>query len=227
MARAIDGAGLGWSAELSHEACREGEELRVSGAGQHQRGHGAVRQLTPPRRIHGAGAGESERRRQTGRGVGHAGRPVLRRDVQPGEERLGEPTVQEGRHPCVLDPIRQRTIGSAPVLPGLRAADAGGGAQQDQTTNPVRMVEGGPQRQAPAHGVADVDRRTAGGHQRGCAFGQIGPSVAGQTVARRIHRQDPVISSQVSGDRAPTHVGLGEAVDQDEPRPGATGGDAG
>ena len=111
--------------------------------------------------------------------------------IEPGEERLGQPLVEEGVDADGLDAVGQRLVGRAPSFSFPSVVHAPRRADQDKAPDGVGSGEGRVQAQAPAHGVAHVGRTTTGGRKPRTTVDQIQIKVAGGTVSRRVtHETD-------------------------------------
>jgi hypothetical protein len=115
-----------------------------------------------PHRLLHTGTGVPQRRGQAGRRVAA---PVL--DVggvgrERGEERLGQPPLEERVHPVALDGGRQVVV----ALPACRSLGAAlyarVHAEQHERLHCRRPGESGEEAQTGAHRVPDVDARTGG-----------------------------------------------------------------
>ena len=98
--------------------------------------------------------------------------------------------------------------------------DPGGRAEEHQGVDLVGPVQGEVQRQPAAHRVADVGRPATGVTEQRRARRQVGSHRRRAAVARCVDQHDLVVAAEVGGDRAPRAPGLGEAVDEHDPRAG-------
>ncbi len=199
-------------------ALGERREFPVTGAGDQQH-RGAQGRKPVPQRLLGAGAVQPQ---AGGKAVGGVGQPPgppgpLRR--QAGEQRLGEPTVQE---PLQADPLElrgERLVGGPARGPHGRVVQAGRGADQDQRAHQVRPVQRQPQAQAPAERIANVGRGAARLAQQRGGLGEAGLGCRGAAVARQVDPDDRVAVAQPRGQGLHCGERLGEAVDQHHPIP--------
>ena len=96
----------------------------------------------------------------------------------------------------------------------------GRGADEHEPLDEVRVGEREVQAQAPAHRVADVRRPAAGrGEQRG-AVDEVGADVADPPWPGMSTATTSWSAASVGASGVPRAAGLGEAVDEDEPRTG-------
>ena len=137
-APSIEGEG-GVGADLVGQALGEGGELGVVGAGEHEHRHrrgGGARARTGPasrcRPARGSTGGPSTvfSRRSARNGA-------LRREA--GEERLGEPVVEEPLEAVALDARGGGQVLLAPLLTLLGVLDAGGGTEQHEPAHELRV----------------------------------------------------------------------------------------
>jgi len=199
------------------EPLAEGDELGVEGAGDDERGDRQGGEPVPEREL-GAGPGASQTRRQTGGGVAAPVGSALGGEVEPGEEGLRQPLVDEGVDADGLDAEGKRLVGRAPRFTLPNVVHAPRRADQDETADGVRSGKGGVQAQPSAHGVAHVGRSTTGGGQPRTAVDKIQIKLAGGTVSRRVQRKGFVVGTgHATGKFVPGTSGLGEPVDEDEP----------
>ena len=190
----------------------EGDELGVERAGHDEHRHRQRRQPVPQRLLR-AGAGEAQARRQPGGGVAAA---VVEAGVgERGEQRLGEPAVEERVDAVALDatlqvhrprrggpPARRRPRCPAVALTSTSRSTSSGRASGEVEAQPA------------AHRVADVRGRTAGGAEQVGAGDEVGRDRRRAAVARRVDGDDLEAVGQAVGDRCPRPSGLGEPVDE-------------
>ena len=180
------------------------------------------RELAEPRpqRCLGAGAGETQARREAGRGVREAGLDVGVRAVEAGEQRLRQPAIDEGGDSDALDLVGQLVVGGAARRAFPLVLDPWCRPDQHQPIDELRRCEGEVQAQAPAHRVADVRGAPAlrGEHRR--AGGEVGANVAAVAVARGVECHDVDVGAearrQSRNRRPPAARRLREAVDEDD-----------
>ena len=187
-------------------------------AGEDQDGHAQAGEVRPSRRL-APGAGQPEAAGQALDGVAAPVVEVGRVGRQVGEERLGQPALDERVEPVALQIARPRLVAATAGGPLLLVLDPGRRAEQHQGVDLVGLVEGQVQRQPAAHRVADVGRPAAGGTEQRGTRRQVGPDGRRATVTRCIDEHDLVITAQVGGDRPPRPSGLREAVDEHDRRP--------
>ena len=137
-----------------------------------------------------------------------------------GEQRLGDPAVEERVDTVALDGRCKCIVGRAARGTLVVVLDAGGGADQDQSLDELRTGEREVEAQPAAHRVADVRGRAAGRAEQLGAGVEVGLDARRTGVARRVDRDDLEAIGQAIGDRCPRPAGLGEPVDEDEPRSG-------
>ena len=127
---------------------------------------------------------------------------------------------RNGSSPSRSSSLAQHLVRAAAGGPLGLVLDPGGRAEQHQGVDLVRPVQGEVQRQPAAHRVADVGRPATGGAEQRRARRQVGSDGRRAAVARCVHQHDLVVAAEVGGDRAPRAPGLGEAVDEHDPRTG-------
>ncbi len=135
-----------------------------------------------------------------------------------GEQRLGDPAVEErldtvpldGRCKCIVRRASRRTFGL--VL------DAGRRADQDQSLDELRAGEREVEAQPAAHRVAGVCGRAAGRAEQLGTGVERGLDARRTAVARCVDGDDLEAIGKAFGDRCPRAAGLGEPVDGDEAR---------
>ena len=199
-----------------HPAAERGEALVVLAREDEDR-HAEAGELVPPRHL-AAGAGQAE---AAGQAVDGVPPPIVevggvRRQV--GEQGLGQPALEERIEPVALQLARPDLVRAAAGGPLGLVLDPGGRAEEHQGVDLVRPVQGQVQRQPAAHRVADIGGPATGGAEQRRARRQVGPDGRRAAVARCVHQHDLVVAAEVGGDRAPRAPGLGEAVDEHDPR---------
>ena len=142
------------------EAAAERRELRVEPAGDDEHRHVEAVQAVP-QRVLGAGAGLAQRLGQPLDGVLRARLPELHLGAEPGEQRLGQPGVDEGLDAVALDPLRHRLVLLLALGPLVGVVDAAGGADEDEALDQLGVGQGEVQQEAGAHRVAEVGGATA------------------------------------------------------------------
>ena len=204
--------------------------LLVPLAGHDDHGHGQAVELVPPRSLR-ARPRVPEARREPGRMVGTPLGGTGRVRVEPGEERLGQPAVEEHVEGEAGSAARGRVELVSQALVSLPAGgpltvvvDTGRSRDQDQGGDQLGVGEGDVEAVAGAHGVADVGAPAARlGHElRACD--EVGVDGVRLAVPRQVEGDDLVIGSQVVCERPPHVPGLGEPVRQDDHRPLASSG---
>ena len=203
-----------------------GEELRVVLAGHREDRHVQLDAAAPTAATWRAGAAQPQARRQALRRCCAAGRRDRRRSsCEAGEQRLRHPLVEER-----LDADLERCVPRAPRRP-IGAADAlvvvddaRRRAEQRQPLHDVRVHQREVQRDAPAEAVADVrGARRWSTASRSARAAQVGADRAGARRGREVDDARPRSPSAAirSATSAPRVAGLGEAVDEHDPRAAA------
>jgi hypothetical protein len=198
-----------------HPAGQRGE-LAVQLAGEQQDRHGEAWQARPQRLLD-AGAelpqGGGEAGGAVAEPLGAAG--TLRR--QGGEQRPGEPAVQERRHAVAFQVAGERLVGRLARGPLRGVLDPRGRAHQDQRPDQVGPVDGEPQADPAAEGVAGVGSRPAGRAEQPGRAGQVGAERARAAVPWQVDADHLPAWPQPPGERRQGGQRLGEAVRQHDP----------
>ena len=163
-------------------------ELRVVLSGEDQRRHVDVAEAVPQRFLR-AGAGRAQARGETRRCVAQAVGTLVLRRCQSGEQRIGQPLVDECLDTDRLDVRRQCLVGRSPRRPLVVVVDPGRRTDQDQPLDELRVGERGMQRHSAAHRVADVRRSPTDVHEVVGALPQVGPTSRRRSRARACRRR--------------------------------------
>lgn len=154
---------------------------------------------------------------------------IGRRRVEVFEHRPAQPRIDEaldvaGR----LELSGQRGVGQPPALAYFRIlyagrdADEGDAAQRQILTDRHVQCHARAQRVPEQHaGLIAHDLACGFRHERGRPR-QVGPHLARIRVTGQVHGDDRVVLSQQLTEVTPQTSGLGESVQDDEGRPGAT-----
>ena len=187
--------------------------------GEHQRRNRDRREPTPERLL-GAGPGRAQARGKPGCGVAQTigAQGVLY--VEPGEQRVRQPLVDEGLDTDLLDALGEPLVGrSSGGALGL-VDDAGSCADQDEGTYLVGVTECSVQRDPAAHRVADIGGGSADLDEMVGTRPEIGIGRGGAvTMAGQIDRDRLDVGESGPQERLdvrPRPRGLGEAVRKDQ-----------
>src|SRR3954454_48680 len=120
------------------------------------------------------------------------------------EHGLALPALDDLLDRSPLHPLRQRLVGAAAVLTLAALLDPGAHAHQHEGPEPVRLAQGGMERQPTAHRVAD--ERTAG-----LDGGQDLVDALLEGPGAEVEARAPVALAQPPGHRLPGLAALHEA----------------
>ena len=216
VAGSFDQRDPGLAADGGGHLAGDGGELGVPLPG-HQQGRRAQAAEPVPEGLLGAGA---EPPQSVGQPLGGVGQPVgppgrLRREG--GEQRPGQPAVQERRHPVPLDPPGQGLVGGPPLRPTLRVGDPRRGPDQHQPRHQVGPVERQAQAEPPAERVPAVHPGPAGLPHQPRRLGEPHPDPARPAVPGQVHPDHLPPPGQPLPHRRPGGQRLGEPVHQHHP----------
>ena len=199
-ASAIDGARRPGTAPGHASADRD--ELRVALAGEDQDRHRQLAEALPQR----TWAPVPARRR-----LADSPAAVLRRRsatsargrAAAGEQRLGQPAVEEGVDAVALDARRRALVAARRAARSASSSMPGGGARPARAARPSGRASGAVQAEPPADRVADVRRRPDGVDEHVRARGAGRPRRSPTAVARERRRRRLVASRRCA--RRPAH----------------------
>ena len=213
---------IGHGADQPTANCRVAE---VEGPGQVQRRRSQIVEAVPGR-VLGPCAHRSQALGQTGGGVGGSGVNVGIRSRERGEDRLGEPTIQELAEIALFEAVGQALVGTSARRALQGALDAGGGSDQNEVLEVWWPPQRRRQRHSTPHGVSEKAERLISGQIEDALGGVVdrASSLGGSAVPRQIDRQDGVMFTELRSESSPGGGVLCEAVAQDQQRAGAPRG---
>ena len=189
-----DVAGIGDDRErgvgnLCRHPLGDRHELLVEGADDEKHRHRG-RTQSGPQRVLGTGAGEAQARRQPGGGVLQTGCPLRRVVRQVGEQRRGQPLVEEGGDTSLLDLGRSLLVLDPADGALVVVVDAGRRADEDESLDEVGSGNGEVQCQAAPHRVPDVGGPLSGVAEQRGAGRKVDTQVRCLAVTRCVGRDD-------------------------------------
>ena len=185
-------------------------------AGEDEHRHREVREVVPERDLT-PGAEVAQGGRQSRGVIGQPFGALVRLRRQRGEQRLGQPLVEERVEPDRLEVVGQLVVGSSASLPFVAVLDAGVGADEDEGGDQVGLGEGQVQGHPTAEGVAEIAPPAAGPTQSVAGLGQV-PSDRRGAVAGEVDGLDRTLIAEGGEERPPAAGVLGEPVGQDQGR---------
>ena len=182
-----------------------------------------------PQRFLGARPAQSQGGGQSGRAVAETLRALRRAlHLEPLEEGPAQPRVDEPLDvPRGLELIGHVLVGAAPACPFGRVLNACGDPDEDGMAQWQIGADPDVQCHPGTERIAEKGTRLVRNlcphrlrHQARCRR-EVGAHRTGISVSRQIHRDQGVRLGHEVPERSPEPPGLGEAVQQDQRRPGA------
>lgn len=194
----------------------DGQELLVAFADHQEHRRPQLAEVPPERLLH-SGSQKSQGARETLGWVLPAASQFVGRRVESGEERMGQPPLQELLGAIALDRRSQPFVGFA-----ARGAVFGGReprrrADQHEGGHEIRAVNREAKAQSSTHRIPDICGFPTSVANRGRRFLEAEPRSCRSPVAGQVDRRDLEVGSQMRGDTVPPLRGASEAVDENHP----------